>query len=1112
LLPAPQEVFSEIERRDWLVAMGCCQQVSLRQEAYTRRANAENKNLLEAIQFLRSTPIFTKVAESDYPLLAATMRTKTYRYCELVVREGVPCKDLCIIKHGKAAVWTHEGVTPFSRWMRPGVKQKTGCRPEGTAWCESESIREKDGGGSSSRRFVGRPDLQLPPIGGGTSASFDQFEQEDRFATKRNAGSDIIRCQSGNSVGSSPPRRSASSNPPFRTEQVAQMSRAKLSEEMHAFADREQLGQKVGILRSRDYFGEQAFWNEVWDVTILAASQDLVCMVLDQDKVRELYAEGKVSIPRRNFVRASRQVEPDEVESEDEIENEAKEKSREKSKKERELVREALKSSHHLAVIFGPDEMRIEAFVDVAWKVELAKGEEIKDKSSGKCLCIVQEGTLNEEMDVGPSDFASPGPPAELVVLDSDVIVAFDSETDEEGTKSFEPKTSTRDEWCQEISSRQVKPGSCCGELVLLYGASNASVLRALEKSVVWLVDRFDYESAMMNVTQAAVRARMRVLEEVDIFAALLSDEKKAVARAMVQVDYKDGQVVVKEGDRENCFFVLFAGEVAVEQNGLEVTRLHGVAPHREAEGNYQGTFFGKSALFSSHAMSSFVATVRATSKDVSFLTLTREALIATIGPVEDILDGQKDPHRTSRRSSLSIQRLEEREEPTSSAHTPVSGHRRSFIQRLEVTSEGLNGAVNPPMSPRMSLSRVEFSAELSKDAGAYTSGRGDIERSIGLESHKSSGTGSKPLSCTTSSDSIKGSRNRLFSQVPSKTSKRRASLGSLLRSGPLPIQMQDLKLIAPIGKGAFGTVHLCEHKNTKNIYALKCVKKARIMEKNMKNQILNEKYILEMMSSNFIISIVKTFRTDAELYFLLEPCMGGNLYSVYWKHKLFGKEAHARYYSGSVICALEHMHERFVIYRDMKPENLLLDARGRLKVTDMGLAKFVVGTTFTVCGTPSFFAPEVVQRVGYTRAVDWWALGILVWEFFVGRAPFNARREGEALYMLMTEKVLAGINKPKFPWPEAIPLNAREFFQALLVYQPSERLPMKPDGTQSLRGLSFFHRFDWVRLQAGTLKPPFWPEHVDIKNPASFRMEEGLTVRELDTYVDDGTNWDKDF
>merc|ERR1712241_376841 len=141
----------------------------------------------------------------------------------------------------------------------------------------------------------------------------------------------------------------------------------------------------------------------------------------------------------------------------------------------------------------------------------------------------------------------------------------------------------------------------------------------------------------------------------------------------------------------------------------------------------------------------------------------------------------------------------------------------------------------------------------------------------------------------------------------------------------------------------------------------------------------MNEKNILSMTNSEFIIKCYETYNGAQSLYFLLEPALGGELYATYNRKGMHGQENHARFYVAGTVFAFEHCHTRHIIYRDLKPENLLLTDTGHIKLTDMGLAKFVIGKTFTTCGTPDYFAPEVIGSTGHTSAVDWWCLGILV-------------------------------------------------------------------------------------------------------------------------------------
>lgn len=196
-------------------------------------------------------------------------------------------------------------------------------------------------------------------------------------------------------------------------------------------------------------------------------------------------------------------------------------------------------------------------------------------------------------------------------------------------------------------------------------------------------------------------------------------------------------------------------------------------------------------------------------------------------------------------------------------------------------------------------------------------------------------------------------------------------------------INYSDLKRIGLLGCGGFGAVTLEEHKKTGKTYALKTISKGYILRMRMQDGVKREKQILFKCNSDFIVRIYATFNLEDYLCFLLEPAMGGELFQTYHKYKFHGHIPKARFYSACVVMAFEHLHKLDVIYRDLKPENLLLDDAGYCKLTDMGLAKEMKGKpfTWTTCGTPDYFAPEICRREGYSKNVDWWTLGILIHE-----------------------------------------------------------------------------------------------------------------------------------
>merc|ERR1712217_366944 len=251
--------------------------------------------------------------------------------------------------------------------------------------------------------------------------------------------------------------------------------------------------------------------------------------------------------------------------------------------------------------------------------------------------------------------------------------------------------------------------------------------------------------------------------------------------------------------------------------------------------------------------------------------------------------------------------------------------------------------------------------------------------------------------------------------------------------------------------------------------YAMKGLSKGYIVKTGMQDSVMNEKNILMMTNSAFIIKLYECYNGSQTMYFLLEPALGGELYATYNRKGFHGSEKHAKFYVAGVIEGFTHLHERRIIYRDLKPENLLLNDLGQLKITDMGLAKFVIGKTYTTCGTPDYFAPELIASTGHTNAVDWWTLGILVFELMSGHPPFES-----AYPMQIYSKVMKGINK--VPFPTKCQGNVEVLIKGLLKKEPSERLPMRPKGTENVKTTKWYHDFEWTAMQDGSLEPPYKP------------------------------------
>jgi len=317
-------------------------------------------------------------------------------------------------------------------------------------------------------------------------------------------------------------------------------------------------------------------------------------------------------------------------------------------------------------------------------------------------------------------------------------------------------------------------------------------------------------------------------------------------------------------------------------------------------------------------------------------------------------------------------------------------------------------------------------------------------------------------------------------------------------------IDYSQLKRLGLLGCGGFGAVTLEQDKEGKT-YALKALSKGYIVKMRMQKSVLREKEILLMCDSKFVVKLYMTYKTKETLYFLLEPCMGGELFATYHKHHFHGSVTKAKFYSSSVVFAFEHLHERHVLYRDLKPENLLLDSGGFCKLTDMGLAKVVTGKTYTTCGTPDYFAPEVIQQTGMTQAVDWWTLGVLIHELLCGQAPFEASDPMDTY-----RKIVRGVTKVQFMYADRDPY-AVQLVQNLLKHVPNERLPMRAGGTKNLKQHPWYKGQDWDALYNLKVPPPYQPQVKSNTDMANFRAAESDLPPQI-PYKDTGSNWDAEF
>ncbi|GCB25147.1 serine/threonine-protein kinase psk1 [Aspergillus awamori] len=296
-----------------------------------------------------------------------------------------------------------------------------------------------------------------------------------------------------------------------------------------------------------------------------------------------------------------------------------------------------------------------------------------------------------------------------------------------------------------------------------------------------------------------------------------------------------------------------------------------------------------------------------------------------------------------------------------------------------------------------------------------------------------------------------------------------------------------DFEPLLCLGKGSFGTVLLVRHVLTGKLYAQKQFRKASItVHKKLVEQTKTERTILESVNRHpFVVKLFYAFQDHEKLYLILEYAEGGELFTHLAMERMFDEDA-AAFYMAEMVLALEHLHQTVgVIYRDLKPENCLLDSEGHLLLTDFGLSKIAVNDDDrcnSSLGTIEYMAPEVVQGKSYGKACDWWSLGALGYDLLTGSPPFKANNNAK-----LQEKIV----KQKLALPYFLGPDAKDLLTRLLRKEPSKRLGYHmPKDLQTIKNHRFFRKIDWKALERREVAPPINPVVTDPALAENFSMD----------------------
>ena len=283
-------------------------------------------------------------------------------------------------------------------------------------------------------------------------------------------------------------------------------------------------------------------------------------------------------------------------------------------------------------------------------------------------------------------------------------------------------------------------------------------------------------------------------------------------------------------------------------------------------------------------------------------------------------------------------------------------------------------------------------------------------------------------------------------------------------------LKYEDFTILKLLGKGSYGQVCLVRLKVNNKLYAMKILDKLLLKEKNQEIHTKSERDLMVKVHCPFIVNIKSAFQDNKYLYIITDFMQGGDLYYHLHIHHTFYFEQ-AQFYISEIVLALDYLHKNNMMYRDLKPENILLDSKGHIKLTDFGLSKILNSSkerSFSIVGTLQYMAPEMMAKKGYDNMVDWWSLGCLIYEMFLGKFPFKLERNSPVNFELY---------KKKLEFPRRMDEDARDLINKLLVLEPKKRLGYGPNGAENIKKHSFFDGINWDDIWNKNVTPPFVPE-----------------------------------
>lgn len=637
----------------------------------------------------------------------------------------------------------------------------------------------------------------------------------------------------------------------------------------------------------------------------------------------------------------------------------------------------------------------------------------------------------------------------------------------------------------------QYTSGGCFGELALIYNSPRAASVTATTECKLWALDLKTFRTILSSTSSSMMVRRCGFLKKCTFLDPLNNEQVGKLAGALDSVTFEDGACIVKQGDVADSFFVIESGTV-------KCTQVKGTGREVDLMELKSGDYFGEMALMlkdKRHANCFAQGTVKC-------FSLSREKFDLLLGPVQQMLAKKmririlKSVPILSRLSDNKLMKLAGVMRVQAFADGAYIIKQGEEGSRFYIINEGEVRATRFDSDNKekelIRLNAHEFFGERALITNEVRTANiiaiGNVECLV-LER-----SSFETLLTDVQDDLVDAMTKR-------DTSNDEATENDDDEEGKGPktdYQFDDLEIMRTIGTGTFGRVKMVRHIPTGQVCALKCMNKSEVVESHQEKNIMTEKNLLfECANSVFILQLLQTFTNPDQIMMLMEFIQGGELWTYIYektdtvaRNKMGGFEMSAvKFYSASVILGFKHLHGKNISYRDLKPENILIDSNGYVKIIDFGFAKKIPsvgpdGTqhdkTYTLCGTPEYLAPEIVMSKGYDKGVDYWALGCLVYELFLGRTPFQADYTTKIF-----QNIVASDKNLNFPaGMDALHVN---LCKKLLSSNPAFRLGSLSGGVNDIIADPFFNGFDWDGLKNVTLKSPYSPPVKNAMDTSNF-------------------------